>query len=99
MILENGYEIHEFNNLIEALDSFEKDLYNLIILDIKMPKMNGFEFYEKVRKIDNKFFFFQQARSSLIRILKYSARICVQEGYRKRSIANGDKEFSRILMI
>ena len=51
---EKGYEIHAFSNPIEALDSFEKDMYNLIILDIKMPKMNGFEFYEKVRKIDNK---------------------------------------------
>ena len=38
MILENGYEIHEFNNLIEALDSFEKDVYNLIISGYKDAK-------------------------------------------------------------
>ena len=51
---EKGYEIHAFSNPIKALDSLEKDMYNLIILDIKMPKMNGFEFYEKLRNIDNK---------------------------------------------
>jgi DNA-binding response OmpR family regulator len=51
---EKGYDVNAFSNPIEALDNFEKDLYNLIILDIKMPKMNGFEFYKKVRKIDNK---------------------------------------------
>jgi PleD family two-component response regulator len=51
---EKGYEIHVFSNPLKALDSFEKDMYNLIILDIKMPKMNGFEFYKKLRKIDSK---------------------------------------------
>jgi two-component system, OmpR family, response regulator ChvI len=51
---EKGYEIHAFSNPKKALGSFEKDMYNLIILDIKMPKMNGFEFYEKLRNIDSK---------------------------------------------
>lgn len=51
---EKGYDIRAFSNPIEALDNFRKDLYNLIILDIKMPQMNGFEFYNEIRKIDNK---------------------------------------------
>ena len=29
-------------------------LYDLLILDIKMPKMNSFELYEKIKKIDDK---------------------------------------------
>ena len=28
--------------------------YDLLILDIKMPDMNGFELYEQIKKIDNK---------------------------------------------
>ena len=43
-----------FNDPILALQNFEPDFYDLIILDIKMPKMNGFDLYEQIRKIDNK---------------------------------------------
>jgi len=51
---EKGYNILAFSNPIEALKSFRKNFYNVIILDIKMPQMNCFEFYNKIRKIDNK---------------------------------------------
>ncbi len=39
-----------------ALDEVREEtgLYDLIILDIKMPKMNGFEFYREIKKIDDK---------------------------------------------
>jgi DNA-binding response OmpR family regulator len=52
---ENGYdEVTTFTNPHLALDSFRKGLYDLLILDIRMPKMNGFELYERMKKIDNK---------------------------------------------
>jgi signal transduction histidine kinase/CheY-like chemotaxis protein len=51
---ETGYKIQAYSNPIKALEDFKKNLYNLIILDIKMPQMNGFEFYNEIRKIDNK---------------------------------------------
>ncbi|MGN6822951.1 MAG: ATP-binding protein [Candidatus Nitrosocosmicus sp.] len=50
---EKGYVIHEFSNPVKALQRFRKDVYSLIILDIKMPKINGFEFYNEIIKIDN----------------------------------------------
>jgi two-component SAPR family response regulator len=39
-----------------ALENFRKeaDLYDMIILDIKMPDMNGFELYKQIKKIDDK---------------------------------------------
>jgi DNA-binding response OmpR family regulator len=37
-----------------ALENFKPDLYDLLILDIKMPKMNGFELYQEIKKIDTK---------------------------------------------
>jgi len=51
---EKGYKIKTYGNPIKALENFKKNLYNLIIIDIKMPQMNGFEFYNNIRKIDNK---------------------------------------------
>jgi len=37
---------------LQALSSFKLGLYDLAILDIKMPQMNGFQLYEEIRKID-----------------------------------------------
>ena len=37
----------------EALGSFEPGLYDLVILDIKMPKMDGFELYHEIKKDNN----------------------------------------------
>jgi len=38
----------------EALSNFKAGVYDLLLLDVKMPKMNGFELYTKIEKIDNK---------------------------------------------
>ena len=37
-----------------ALSNFKDDLYDLVILDINIPKMNGYDLYKEIRKIDNK---------------------------------------------
>jgi DNA-binding response OmpR family regulator len=50
---ENGFEVDAFDDPIIALDNFRKGVYDLLILDIKMPKMHGFELYREIRKIDN----------------------------------------------
>ena len=50
---ENGFKVDAFDDPIIALDNFRKGIYDLLILDIKMPKMHGFELYREIRKIDN----------------------------------------------
>jgi DNA-binding response OmpR family regulator len=50
---ENGFEVNTFDDPILALDNFKKGVYDLVILDIKMPKMHGFELYREIRNIDN----------------------------------------------
>jgi DNA-binding response OmpR family regulator len=50
---ENGFEVDAYDDPIVALDNFRKGVYDLLILDIKMPKMHGFELYREIRKIDN----------------------------------------------
>ena len=54
MSLEHyGFEVDTFNDPQEALSKFKPGLYDLVILDIKMPKMDGFELYHKIKKKDN----------------------------------------------
>jgi two-component system catabolic regulation response regulator CreB/two-component system response regulator ChvI len=49
---DSGFEVDKFNDPAIALASFRPTLYNLLILDIKMPKMDGFELYDKIKNID-----------------------------------------------
>jgi DNA-binding response OmpR family regulator len=37
-----------------ALSNFKPNYYSLVILDINMPKMNGYDLYKEIRKLDNK---------------------------------------------
>lgn len=48
----NGFIADSFNDSEEALSQFKSGMYRLLILDIGMPKMNGFELYREIRKID-----------------------------------------------
>ena len=50
---ENSFQVDAFDDPIIALDNFRKGVYDLLILDIVMPKMHGFELYREIRKIDN----------------------------------------------
>jgi DNA-binding response OmpR family regulator len=55
MVLEsNGFLVDAFNDPQGALSNFKADLYDLLLIDIKMPKMNGFELYQEIEKIDDK---------------------------------------------
>ena len=47
------YEVYTFNEPLKALANFKAHSYDLVITDIKMPKMNGCEFSQKVKEIDN----------------------------------------------
>ncbi|MFL6316779.1 MAG: response regulator [Nitrososphaeraceae archaeon] len=51
---ENGFEVDSFIDPIAALKNYRTGLYDLLILDIKMPKMDGFELHDEIKKIDDK---------------------------------------------
>lgn len=51
---DGGFVVDSFNDPILALSSFKQGLYSLALCDIRMPKLDGFELYREIRKIDNK---------------------------------------------
>jgi DNA-binding response OmpR family regulator len=50
---DNGYNVDSFNDPILALNYYKINFYDLVILDIKMPIMDGFELYTKIREKDS----------------------------------------------
>jgi DNA-binding response OmpR family regulator len=52
LLEENGFKVDEFNDPILALNNYKVNFYDLVILDIKLPKMDGFELYIKIREQD-----------------------------------------------
>lgn len=45
--------VESFNDPVEALREFRPDFYHLVIIDILMPNMNGFELYNRLKKLDS----------------------------------------------
>ena len=55
-MLENtgSFQVETFTDPASALSRFNTGVYDLALLDIRMPKMNGFQLCRKLRDIDNK---------------------------------------------
>jgi DNA-binding response OmpR family regulator len=51
---DNGFVVDVYNDPLDAISNFEVGSYDLLLIDIKMPKMNGFELYNKLHQIDEK---------------------------------------------
>jgi CheY-like chemotaxis protein len=53
MVLEDaGYECTSYTDPVKALKEFRPNYYDLILLDIKMPVLNGFELWKSIRELD-----------------------------------------------
>jgi DNA-binding response OmpR family regulator len=48
-----GFKVETYNDSSEALSNFRAGSYDLIILDIKMPVMDGFSLYAELKKKDS----------------------------------------------
>jgi two-component system response regulator ChvI len=81
MVLEDsGFEANSFEDPTLALKNFKAGLYDLVLLDIKMPEMDGFQLYQKIKEIDNK-----------VKVCFLTASELYYEGVRKESFCKGDK--------
>ena len=54
IVEDNGFKADSFNDPILALNNYKVNFYDLVLLDIKMPTMDGFELYLKIREKDPK---------------------------------------------
>jgi DNA-binding response OmpR family regulator len=82
MVLEeNGFKVDSFTDPLSALENFKGEaagMYELVILDMKMPGINGFELYRQIKKIDDKVkvcfltaseMYYEEFRKELLRAL------------------------------
>jgi DNA-binding response OmpR family regulator len=76
----HGFKVDTFNDSQEALSNFKPDYYDLVILDIKMPNMDGFELYDKIKKKDDK-----------VKICFLTASELYYEEFRKKEYSTLDK--------
>jgi CheY-like chemotaxis protein len=81
IVLENALEdgscsckVDSFNDPITALENFREGLFDLIIIDIVMPEMDGFKLYNEIRK-----------RDKIVKVCFLTAGERYYEEYRKRS--------------
>ncbi|MFL6455769.1 MAG: response regulator [Nitrososphaeraceae archaeon] len=50
----SGFVVDVFNDPLSALSDYKAGLYDLLLLDIRMPSMSGLELYQKIKDIDDK---------------------------------------------
>ena len=54
VLSENGFVVDSYENPTLALENFNARSYDLIILDIRMPDLNGFALYREIKRLDKK---------------------------------------------
>jgi two-component system, OmpR family, response regulator ChvI len=54
LLEENNFKVDWYTDPVLALNKFKRNFYDLLLLDIKMPKMNGFELYRELKKIEKR---------------------------------------------
>lgn len=52
MLKLNDFEVYPYTNPEAALYAFQRGRFDLLLLDVRMPMMSGFELYRKIRSID-----------------------------------------------
>jgi DNA-binding response OmpR family regulator len=70
---KNGFVVDSYQDPLLALEKFKPHSYNLVILDIKMPDLNGFALYREIKRLDKKlgFVFLRLVKCTMVQIKIY----------------------------
>ena len=81
VLKDEGFKVDSFTDPQLALSHLKPDFYDLVVLDIKMPNMNGFKLYKELRKIDSK-----------LKVCFLTASEMYYEEYRKNEVAEEEED-------
>jgi len=51
---DKGFKVDAFNDPLQALSDFKSGTFDFVLIDYKMPKMDGSKLYQEIRKIDDR---------------------------------------------
>jgi DNA-binding NtrC family response regulator len=49
---EGGFSVDTYNDPSQALSNFKPRYYDISLIDVKMPGMDGFDLYKELKKLD-----------------------------------------------
>ncbi len=98
--IKGYYDVDAYTDPLKALNNFKPSVYDLVLVDIVMPSMSGFEFYSYINKIDKEcnVCFFSASENSEQKIrnmfpdLKLKKNVLIQKPIRIRDLTNKIKE-------
>jgi DNA-binding response OmpR family regulator len=50
---DEGFEVYAYNDSLDALSEFRPNFYDLLLVDITMPKINGIELSRQLLELDS----------------------------------------------
>jgi len=84
LLAQAGMQVQEACNGVEAVDAWRKTKFDLILMDVQMPEMDGFEAVAKIRRLEGE----QCKRITIIAMTAYA-----HEDDRKKCLAAGMDDY------
>ena len=88
-LIKGGYQVDLAENGRQAVEAYERKLYDLILMDIQMPVMDGYAATRKIREIETRDM--EQSSTQRIPIIAMTAHAI--KGYREKSFEAGMDDF------